>query len=157
MLIKIFERNLLTVIGQVRSISEVIDSADEEELPPPPQEQVGHHLHHHHHQYHPPPQEQVGHHHHHQQQIKDILLSTVVYIIINHNNIMFQHVSLAKVFGNITPTTSITSIMESIILKNRKYCHLAILQPPDINYHAHLFQMLANVRKGLPMATETDL
>ena len=87
--------------------------------------------------------------HHHQQQIKDI-----VYIIINHNNIMFQHVSLAKVFGNITPTTSIT---ESIILKNRKYCHLAILQPPDINYHAHLFQMLANVRKGLPMATETDL
>ena len=94
------------MIDQVRSISEVIDSADEEELPPPPQEQVGHHLHH----------------HHHQQQIKDI-----VYIIINHNNIMFQHVSLAKVFGNITPTTSITSIMESIILKNRKYCHLAIL------------------------------
>ena len=129
------------MIDQVRSISEVIDSADEEELPPPPQEQVGHHLHH----------------HHHQQQIKDILLSTVVYIIINHNNIMFQHVSLAKVFGNITPTTSITSIMESIILKNRKYCRQAILQPQDINYHAHLFQMLANVRKGLPMATETDL
>ena len=138
MLIEIFERNLLTVIDQVRSISEVIDSADEEELPPPPQEQVGHHLHH----------------HHHQQQIKDILFSTIVYIIINHNNIMFQHVSLAKVFGNITPTTSIT---ESIILKNRKYCHLAILQPQDINYHANLFQMLANVRKGLPMASETDL
>ena len=123
------------MIDQVRSISEVIDSADEEELPPPPQEQVGNH--------------------HHQQPVKDILFSTI--IIINHNNIMFQHVSLAKVFGNITPTTSITSIMESIILKNRKYCHLAILQPPDINYHAHLFQMLANVRKGLPMATETDL
>ena len=105
MLIKIFERNLLTVIGQVRSISEVIDSADEEELPPPPQEQVGNH--------------------HHQQPVKDILFSTI--IINNHNNIMFQHVSLAKVFGNITPTTSITSIMESIILKNRKYCHLAIL------------------------------
>ena len=123
------------MIDQVRSISEVIDSADEEELPPPPQEQVGNH--------------------HHQQPVKDILFSTI--IINNHNNIMFQHVSLAKVFGNITPTTSITSIMESIILKNRKYCHLAILQPPDINYHAHLFQMLANVRKGLPMATETDL
>ena len=58
MLIEVFERNLLTVIGQVRSISEVIDSADEEELPPPPQEQVGHH--------------------HHQQQIKDILFSTIV-------------------------------------------------------------------------------
>ena len=96
------------MIDQVRSISEVIDSADEEELPPPPQEQVGHHLHH----------------HHHQQQIKDTLFSTIVYIIINHNNMMFQHVSLAKFFGNITPTTS---IMESIILKNRKYCHLAIL------------------------------
>ena len=123
------------MIDQVRSISEVIDSADEEELPPPPQEQVGNH--------------------HHQQPVKDILFCTI--IINNHNNIMFQHVSLAKVFGNITPTTSITSIMESIILKNRKYCHLAILQPPDINYHAHLFQMLANVRKGLPMATETDL
>ena len=65
-----------------------------------------------------------------------ILFITIVYIIINHNNIMFQHVSLAKVFGNITPTTSIT---ESIILKNRKYCHLAILQPQDINYHAHFF------------------
>ena len=124
MLIEIFERNLLTVIDQVRSISEVIDSADEEELPPPPQEQVAHHLHHHHHQHSPPPQEQVAHHHH-RQQIKDMLFSTIVYII-NHNNIMFQHVSLAKVFGNITPTTS---IMESIILKNRKYCHLAILQP----------------------------
>ena len=142
MLIEIFERNLLTVIDQVRSISEVIDSADEEELPPPPQEQVAHHLHHHHHQHSPPPQEQVAHHlhhhhhqhspppqeqvahHHHRQQIKDMLFSTIVYII-NHNNIMFQHVSLAKVFGNITPTIS---IMESIILKNRKYCHLAILQ-----------------------------
>ena len=129
------------MIDQVRSISEVIDSADEEELPPPPQEQVGHHLHH----------------HHHQQQIKDTLFSTIVYIIINHNNMMFQHVSLAKFFGNITPTTSITSIMESIILNNRKYCRQAILQPQDINYHAHFFQMLANVRKGLPMATETDL
>ena len=66
---------------------------------------------------------------------------------------MFQHVSLAKVFGKTTPTIS---IIESIILKTRKYCHLAIL-PQDINYHANLFQMLANVRKGLPMATETDL
>ena len=47
MLIEIFERNLLTVIDQVRSISEVIDSADEEELPPPPQEQVGHLVYHH--------------------------------------------------------------------------------------------------------------
>ena len=115
MLIEIFERNLLTVIDQVRSISEVIDSADEEELPPPPQEQVAHHLHHHHHQHSPPPQEQVAHHHH-RQQIKDMLFSTIVYII-NHNNIMFQHVSLAKVFGNITPTTS---IMESIILKKQE-------------------------------------
>ena len=37
---KVFIRSNIDDYDQVRSISEVIDSADEEELPPPPQEQA---------------------------------------------------------------------------------------------------------------------